>query len=194
MQQPYQFTFKPTILHKQQQLIIDSEFLLLNDLKIPKAEIAAIRYGVKGIKGYRFYIGRIYCIDIKTLNGKILKLRLKSIYRVRKQLLYEKYAGIVNALFRTYFDDITRDYLTQHENKTQFSVLGIVITPEGVQFDKSTEIISWFYLDIRTYWQYFTIFPVSNPANYKAFYYLQDWNAGVLLSVLRTISKERKHL
>ena len=82
------FVLKSSIFDRPRQLVLAPLYLEFDDnnlvsstpTKFLKEEIEGIRFGIKGIRGYRFYIGRTYCIDIKNNSGKIIKLRLKSIY------------------------------------------------------------------------------------------------------------------
>ncbi|MEI9959520.1 MAG: hypothetical protein WDM90_25100 [Ferruginibacter sp.] len=99
MPQIHEFIVKPSLFASPKKLSIQPAFIEFNNINFSKLEIAELRYGVKAIKGYRFVIGRTYCIDIRNTDGKIIKLRLSSLYSVRKKLLNEKYATIVNALF-----------------------------------------------------------------------------------------------
>src|SRR5882757_58301 len=106
------FVLKSTIFDRPRQLVLDPLYLEFDDnnlasatpTKFHKEEIEGIRFGIKWIKGLDFYIGRIYCIDIKNRSGQIIKLRLKSIYGIRKKQLADKSVKIANALLRYYFD------------------------------------------------------------------------------------------
>ena len=116
------FTLRSTIFDRPRQLTLTPEYLEFDDndlahsapTRFLKQEIESLRYGVKGIRGYSFYIGRNFSIDIRSTSGQVIKLRLKSLYRIRRKQLADKYAEIVNALFNYYFHDITRQYLKEH--------------------------------------------------------------------------------
>src|SRR6266481_4824997 len=105
------FILKSSIFDRPRQLVLDPLYLEFDDnnlasstpTKFLKEEIEGIRFGIKWISGYGFNIGRIYCIDIKNKSGQIIKLRLKSIYGIRKKQLADKYVKIANTLFRYYF-------------------------------------------------------------------------------------------
>ena len=62
-----------------------------NDLltQIDKEEINDIRYGISWIRGIDFTIGRIYCIDIRNRNNKVIKIRLRSLYGINKMNLHK---------------------------------------------------------------------------------------------------------
>lgn len=84
MAQTLQLIVKSSIFDKENSLTINPEFIQYKNINFSKFEITDVRYGIKAIKGYRFRIGRIYCIDIKGLDGTVIKIRLKSLYRVRR--------------------------------------------------------------------------------------------------------------
>jgi hypothetical protein len=194
-----EFMVRSTILDRPRFLRIDPEFVEFDDQdqvsKAPtrflRTEIEGLRYGVKPIRGYRFRIGRIYCIDIRDASGHVIKIRLKSVYRVRIKLLEKKYIAIVNALFRYYFYDMTQDYLTQFRNGQTVELLGVSLSDQGVLFDRKVGRISWDFLGAKRYWHYYTLYSEETPNNYRAFVFLDDWNAGVLRRVIEVILKEK---
>ncbi|HXO75704.1 MAG TPA: hypothetical protein VN824_10725 [Puia sp.] len=159
--------------------------------KFLKEEIEGIRFGIKWISGYGFYIGRIYCIDIKNNSGKIIKLRLKSIYRIRKDQLADKYVKIANALLRYYFDALALQHIESFQNNQPIEILGVKIDSEGVLFDQKIGKISWNFLGTKRYYTYYTLFSEVDPNKYKAFEYLHHWNTSLLQSVVEAILKIR---
>ena len=65
-------------------------------------DIVGIRYGIKPINGYFFRIGRIYCIDIRHDSNKIMRIRMKTIYKIRWKQLEAKYIKIVELCLKTF--------------------------------------------------------------------------------------------
>ena len=191
------FVLKSSFFDRPRKLVLDPLYLEFEDnnlassppTKFLKEEIEGIRYGIKWIRGYRFYIGRIYCIDIRNKSGKIIRLRLKSIYGIRKGQLSDKYVKIAKALFRYYFDAISRQHIEAFQNNQPTELLGVKIDAEGVLFDQKIGKISWNFLGIKHYYTYYTLFSEVDPNKYKAFEYLNHWNAGLLDSVIQGIIK-----
>lgn len=194
MAQTFKSFLKSSIFDKGKLLILEPEYIEFGDIKFSKFDIAELRYGIKAIKGYRFRIGRIYCIDIKSLDGRIIKIRLKSLYRVRRVLLGKKYKQIVETLFANYINDISLSYIKQFNNKIDFTLLGNSFSQEGLILDQTNELISWFDLGTKNYYSYYSLYSIANPTKYKAFQYLTDWNTIVLYSVSREILKSKKLL
>jgi hypothetical protein len=170
-------------------LMIEPGFIEFDNNRWSKQEIAELCYGVKGIRGYSFVIGRIYCIDIKNTSGNIIKIRLKSLYRVRRKQLGEKYRLILSTLFENFINDISLSFIEKFKNKVEFTILGVTFTQEGIIFGNLSETISWFDLGTRNYRTYYSLFSNQDPRKYKTFQYLTDWNTVVLYSVSRSILK-----
>jgi hypothetical protein len=102
-----EFVVRSTILDRPRLLVIDPEYIEFDDQDrisevstlFLKTEIEGLRYGVKAIRGYLFRIGRIYCIDVRDMSGRVIKIRLKSVYRVRRKLLDESRRIITGLLY-----------------------------------------------------------------------------------------------
>ncbi len=197
--QKLEFIVRSTMLDRPRLLVIDPKYLEFDDhdrkseppTRFSKAEVDGLRYGVKAIRGYQFNIGRVYRIDICDISGRIIKIRLKSLYRVRRKLLEEKYLEITNSLFQYYFHDMTRNYLQQFREDQMIQLLGVSIDQEGVLFDEKIGRIGWNFLGTKRYWHYYTLYSEESPDNYRAFVFLEDWNAGVLRGLIEMILKEK---
>lgn len=119
---------------RKRQLIIDEEFLKfenkdhIEDLftKIPKNEIAGIRYGIHFIRGFEFYVGREYQIFIKTNSGKELKINFKLFYRRKLDEKHKLFCDIVDELWKCYFDNILNQYIRRYNNNEEFNLGGIL--------------------------------------------------------------------
>jgi hypothetical protein len=194
-----EFMVRSTILDRPRLLVIDPEYIEFDDqdrvseapTRFLKTEIEGLRYGVKPIRGYRFRIGRIYCIDIRDKLGRVIKIRLKSVYRVRRKLLGEKYQQITNALFQYYYHDMTRHYLRQFRDGQAVELLGVTLNGHAVLFDKKIGWVGWDFLGTKRYWHYYTLYSEESPNDYRAFVFLDDWNAGVLRGLIEVILKEK---
>jgi hypothetical protein len=185
---------KPTIFDSEKNIVITPEAIEFDNTSLSKFEISELRYGVKAIRGYRFRIGRIYCVDIKSFTGVIIKIRLKSIYRIRKNQLGQKYKAILEAVFDNFINDISQSFIQKFKKGIDFNLLGVTFMQEGILLDKKYKIITWQDLGTKNYLSYYSLFSKEDSNKYKAFYYLSDWNTIVLYSVSRHILKEKKLL
>jgi hypothetical protein len=193
-----EFTVRSSILDRPRLCVIHPDYLEFDDqdresdapTRFLRTEIEGLRYGVKAIRGYRFRIGRIYCIDVRDVTGRVIKIRLKSVYRVRLKPLNEKYLAIANALFRLYFHEMTLEYLAQFRDGQEVELLGVNLNSQGVLFDEKIGRISWNFLGTKRYWHYYTLYSEESPNDYRAFVFSDHWNAGVLRGLIETILKE----
>jgi hypothetical protein len=194
-----QLNIRSSILDRDRQLTITNEYIEFDDKDLPSekpirflnSEIAAFRYGIKWIRGYQFVIGRIYCVDIKSTDARVIKLRLKSLYGINKKKITAKYSNIVNALYNNIFDNISRNYLNQFASSKEFEILGITFKTSGVYFNDKKVLIEWQDVGTRSYTTYYAVFSRSNPSLYKTFEFLTHWNTGILYSVSRQILKDK---
>ena len=194
-----QLIVKPSIFDRPRPLVIDPNFIEFDDTelintkptKFLKEELTGIRYGIKWIRGVYFYIGRVYCIDLKNISGKVIKIRFKSLYGIRRSELNKKYFQIINTLLDFFFDDISRNYLQQFSNNKNFEIAGVKFLIGGVFLDNKTDLISWEDLGTKSYQSYYSLYSISNPNKYKAFEYLTNWNTAILYSVSRQILKNK---
>ncbi|MBS1600914.1 MAG: hypothetical protein JST75_22020 [Bacteroidetes bacterium] len=199
MSQTLELTIQSTIFDKKRFFKITPEFIEFEDhdltdppvTKFLKSEIVALRYGIKWINGYRFTIGRVYCIDIKNDQNKVIKIRLKTIYRIKRKMLREKYSTIVNAIFNNFFLDIVNLYLDRFNNSERIELIGVLLTDDGVRLSKKSEMISWLELGTKNYASYYALFSLKDPNFYKAFEYVNDWNAYLLYAVVTQILKNK---
>jgi hypothetical protein len=194
-----QLKIKSSFLDRGRQLIITDEYVEFDDndlisagpTKFLATDIVASRYGIKWIKGYQFVIGRIYCVDIKSNDDRIIKIRLKSLYGINGKKLNEKYVNIVNALYDHILDNISRNYLNQFAGSIEFEIMGVAFKSSGLVFVDKKKLIKWEDLGTKNYSTYYALFSKSDPAIHKTSEYLRDWNTGILYSVSRQILKDK---
>ena len=187
------------------ELIISDTFLKFQnkDLKknpftiFEKEEIAEYKYGIRWIS-FRITYGRDYQIFFRNKKGEILKINFKSYFGKNKKEYHQKYIDILNVLWNNFFDEIAQDFLKKFKNNESFKIgniefdeVGITIAISGIAKTKKTKI-SWENVRTKNYYTYFAIYSSQNPSEINRGYnYHDDWNTGVLYSVLRTILKSK---
>lgn len=194
-----ELTIRSTIFDRHRQLVLDPDYIQFDDqdkvseppTRFLKEQIEGLRYGVKPIRGYRFRIGRIYCIDIRDVSGRIIKIRLKSLYRVRVKQLNAKYFSIVNHLYQSYFHPLTIAHFRQFQQGEEVKVLGVSLNQEGVLLDENVGRISWNFIGIKRYWHYFTLYSEESPDQYRAFSPAEVWNTSILRQLIEMILREK---
>ena len=98
---------------------------------------------------------------------------------------------MLDALFKYYFHDTIRKYVRSFEAGGSVDLAGVNIAADGILFDEKTGRIPWGFLRTRRYWRYFTVFSDVDQSKYKAFVFVDDWNAEVLYNSLELILKRK---
>lgn len=192
--------FKSTIFSPKKNLSIDNDFRLIcadsnnqNSLIFNKEDITGIRYGLSWIKGYQFTIGRVYCIEIRNKENKIISIKLRTVYGIRKGLLWKKYSEIVDAIYEAYFIYLYNLFVDEYNQNGIVEIEGIIISKEGILVKKNKEIINWDDLEIGIYYHYLSLTSKKNSRNYTQLYYLNEWNIYLIQNLVETIM-ERKNI
>jgi len=193
--------------NRLRQLIINPEFIKFEDKNLindsftlfEKETIKDFRYGVKWINGAYFTFGRDYQIYIRNVDNKILKINFKSYFGLKKQEAHNKYVKIVNALWDFYFSAISDVYLNRFLKDESFNIEHLLITKDaliinkiGVLKSNKMEIL-WENVRTKNYHTYFAIYSIEDPVKINIGYkYLDEWNTGVIYSVVKTILNYKK--
>lgn len=163
----------------------DNDKIVGNSTKFDKESIVKFRFGIKWVNGYAFTFGRIYCIDIENIEGKQIKIRLKSFYGINLKKSTQKYAVIIDYLQDYYFDDISRKYLSAFSNNIIFKINSIEYNNQGIKHNNIS--INWEDLQTKNFINYFSLSSKSDNNKYILVYYMNDWNGAVIYSVTRKI-------
>jgi hypothetical protein len=187
-------------------LIITKDYILFEDKDLAndshtqfnKSEITAYRYGVKWIRGAKFTIGRDYQIYIQNIEGKIIKINIKSFYGINKINNYKNYVDITDSLWNLIFKDIANDFLAKHKNGESFSIGKVKFTVDHVIIQKSALLktkefsIPWDKLQIKDYRTYLAIFSTENTSEInQCYHYKDDWNTTIIYSVVYSILQQK---
>jgi hypothetical protein len=193
------FLIRSTLFDRHLQLTVHPDYLAFDNkdlisaepTSIEKANIESFRFGIDWIRGLYFIIGRTYRIEVRDHEGNTIKIRLRSIYGVRRKMLGTKYKKIYDALHNAYFNDLGLHYVRLVHDSLPFTLADVIITPEGV-VDPKIGALSWNSIGLRAYATYFAIYNESEPQNYHVFDYGIEWNAVLLYSVLTFILKQKQ--
>ena len=184
------FSKERTIIFSPESIRLFCDKVLITQFN--KETINDFRFGVNWISGLEFTIGRLYSIDIRNNDKQILKIRLRSLYGINKTNLHKKYCEIIDALFDHYFKENITNSFDKIENGEKILIGGVIFNKDGVSFDtKNSNIVKWEDLKTQAYTYYFTLSSKINPDFYKAFTYLTDWNAAIVLSLTRFALKNK---
>jgi len=192
------FDRKPkNLLFTSQSITFGSQKLSV-PTTIDLSHVAPIQYrfGIKWVRGFEFTVGRKYQLSIKNNDDEMIKISFGSYYGINKTFLHKQYTEILNQLWATYFDGLVDHYLALFDQKTSFTLANVNFDELGVKI-KATNFINeqekslaWTDVGTKNYLTYFAIFSKQNPSKInKGYSYLNDWNTGILYSVIETILK-----
>lgn len=185
---------------KLRQLIITPDLIQFEDKNDPdifttfaKDEICEYRYGIKWIKGFEFTVGREYLIFIRSSSGQVLNIGLKTFYGARKKEYHKLSNDILKALWNFFFGPIANGLYDEFKKDLPITIGRATITKEAIIVDEggifknNKTIIPWNNLEIKDYHTYLAIFSTLDASKTHAtFSYLNDWNTGVLYSIVKT--------
>lgn len=193
MKEAIKISIKSDFFDRKRELTFHPDFLEFDDndkidgisTKFEKESITKFKFGIKWLNGYAFTFGRIYCIDIENIEGKQIKIRLKSFYGINLKKSTQKYAVIIDYLQDYYFDDISRKYLSDFSNNIIFKINSIEYNNQGIKHNNIS--INWEDLQTKNFINYFSLSSKSDNNKYILVYYMNDWNGTVIYSVTRKI-------
>ncbi|HEY2726489.1 MAG TPA: hypothetical protein VGI61_04915, partial [Parafilimonas sp.] len=148
------------------------------------------RFVIKWLRGYKLIFGRVYCVDIKSATGSIIKMRMTSVYKINIKKLHAKYKSLLNIILEYYASEMVGQYLKLFNYKQPFSILNVHFGQLGIVLNDKYNI-EWNNIDVRTYTRYVAISTKIKSDIYKAFDYIEEWNTLVLYNVLRLILKNK---
>jgi hypothetical protein len=187
-------------------LIITKDYILFEDKDLAndshtqfnKSDITAYRYGVKWIRGAKFTIGRDYQIYIQNIEGRIIKINIKSFYGINKVTNYKNYVDIIDSLWDLLFKDMATDFIARHKNGESFNIGSVKFTNDHLTIEKNTLLkkkemsIPWEKMRIKDYRTYLAVFSSENPSEINQCYnYKDDWNTTIIYSVLHSILQQK---
>lgn len=192
------FLIQSSIFDRKHLLTIHTDFISFdNDALNPqtpttfsKTDIESIRYAIDSVHGWIFRIGRTYRIELRSSTGKIIRIRLRSFYGIRRKSLGKKYGDILRAMHQTYFNEMAAHYVRLLGNELSFTLAGLLLSPDGVD-DAKLGKLPWSFVGMKSYFTYFAIYDMRDAGKYRSFDYGVDWNTAVLHAVVDFTLRKR---
>lgn len=166
----------------------DTDFIKKQNSFIRYSDIKDFKFGIEWIKGYYFVIGRKYILTIRDLNNNKLNISFKSYYGYKKIELSEKYSNLLNTIWNNYVDDLVLKLITDIENGEEIEIAKTKIDSKRILYSKKTT--DWKKISTKAYDHYYVIYSKNNEHYNKAYYFKDDWNIGVLYSLIETYKKK----
>lgn len=184
----------PSLLSKKvaQRLHFTTEGLVIdkagtpNQVTIRWSDIDGVKMKANLIKGLYFNVGNQYAIHLKTDDQRIHVIEMNSVYGIRKRLYEQLWSDAFRLLYDFHFSHLLGYYMELHAIGQIFSLDGVQIYTDGVSWDKRPKI-PWDELEVTSYSRYFVLRNRFGIQYRKFLYYGSDWNACLLLDLLKQL-------
>lgn len=180
-----------SVIFNDKGLTIEQPFKVGSKVFLKDTDIAAFRFGIKELRFSKFVLGREYYIEIKDFKCKITRIKLYSVYGVRRKEYYRIWADLLQNLWDFYFSNQLGYYTELYNIQQFFELAGVGFSTDGISWEKGNKL-PWDKIEIKSYQNYFLIYHTDNPQDYKCCVFSIDWNAVILQSLLKDIIREHK--
>ncbi len=177
------------LIFETEGITIEKPFSFDSSTYIPAENLAAIRLGVKWIRGLWFVFGRQFIIELKLTDNTVTQLYMNSYYGLRVQTYEEAWNDTIRHLYGFYFSGQLNMYMELINIKQPFELLGVTFHPEGISWGKNS-ILPWNQIATSNYRSYFVVHHKQNVRLNKSFNFLNDWNAYLLQAMLKYVVEE----
>lgn len=194
------FLIRPLFFSKARLLVMLPEAIKMGrsedipDITFEREEIEAYRYKAARVHMYGLPVYSYYKIDIRSLSGQTIKIRLLSILGVGKDKKGQTYTKALQTIYQYYFRNVVIEYLEFLKNGIDFEISGLIFTKDGIQLDKKADLIQWEDVGTRNYYFNYAVYSKNDQYNCKNFGYWEEWNTPVIYSLTRSILKAKKLL
>ena len=185
-------------LDRPRKLLLTEEYLEWEnrDLKgqefsrLDKSDIVDFRHGADWIVWYRFTVGLQFSIIFKDKKNKEFKIQFSSYFGLHKEN-NQKYADIVDDVWRLYHSNIVDSFLDMFYDSGEVEIQGIKLKNEGIELREEKKLIPWDKVATKDYYRYFAIYHQDDSTIHSRISY-NEYGTETLWSVIRTILKEKQ--
>jgi len=170
------------------QLTIDPLYLELEgplaNTRFTKEDIEGIRFGITQMNYFFIPLSRTYNIEIKNSHGKILKIRMFTLFTIGNKKLMDLYVQILDRIQEAYLDDLAMHYAQLIHGDLSYELSGALLTRDGVLIRKDKPQIPWKRIAVQSYNRSCMLYDTADPHHHRSFDYWHDWNATLLRAVV----------
>jgi hypothetical protein len=175
----------------KRKLVINKEFVEfetsdVDRLRIYWKDFKDMRYGVELIRGYSFYIGRKYRIYIRDQQQDEIRINLVSFYGIHRKQNHEDFIRVINAFHKLFIDEYVYKLMEQITQQETIRFEKLTVDNTGIHFVHNKADVSWEEVVIREYKGFFFLQNKSTPEQALKISYLEDWNGGVIYSLVKS--------
>ena len=186
------------LLDRQRKLVLTDDYVEWEngDLKgrgftrLNKSDIVDFKHGIDWIVWYKFTIGRQFSITFKDKRNKELKILFKTHFGLHKEN-NQKYADIVDDVWRLYHSNIVDNFLERFYNQGEVEIQGIKLKNEGIELKDKIGLVPWDKVTTKDYYRYFAIYNRDNSDIHLRVSY-NEYGTETLWSAIKTILKEKE--
>jgi hypothetical protein len=169
-------------------LTIDPNYLELEgpltNTRFTKEDIEGFRFGISQMSYLFIPFSRTYNLEIKNSQGKIMRIRMNSLFNIGNKGLSDLFTQIQDQIFEAYFKDMANHYAQLIHGNLSYELAGVLLTSEGVLIKKDKPPIPWNKIGLQSYYHSCAIYDITDPKQYRSFDYWHDWNAILLRAVV----------
>ncbi len=181
------------VVFSDEGLTIEKKYGFGRNEFIASSEIAAFRFGVRELKGFKYSFGRQYFIELKDFNCKLCRIKFNSLYGIKNKEYYRVWADLLQDIWDYYLANQLNYYLEMFNIQQVFVLAGVKFQPEGISWNKQ-QVIPWDKVELKSYQSYFMLHHADDPDQFKCCIFSIDWNAVVLQSLLKAVIKEQARI
>ena len=181
------------VVFSDEGLTIEKKYGFGRNEFIASSEIAAFRFGVRELKGFKYSFGRQYFIELKDFNCKLCRIKFNSLYGIKNKEYYRVWADLLQDIWDYYLANQLSYYLEMFNIQQVFVLAGVKFQPEGISWNKQ-QVIPWDKVELKSYQSYFMLHHADDPDQFKCCIFSIDWNAVVLQSLLKAVIKEQARI
>lgn len=133
-----------------------------------------------------------YIIQLKDYNNKVHTIKLISVYGIKRKTYNKIWVSLCEKLWEYYFNSLVHYYAELFNLRQHFELSGVKFTNEGIEWDK--EKLTFNEIAISSYRTYFMIYKAENYKLNKSISFSSDWNAHILLAILKGIVQYNKEI
>jgi hypothetical protein len=182
------FHVKRSLFGTTRQLTVAPLYLEMEgsqaNTRFTKEDIEGLRFGVTAFRYYLIPISKTYNIEIKNSQGKIILIRMHSLFGVGNQKNRTLFIQIHKQIQQSYFNDMAIHYVRLLNGGLTFELAGAFLTEEGVLIRKDKPLIPWSRTGLATRFHSCSVYDTAELSHFRSFDYWHDWNASLLRSVV----------
>ncbi|HEY5744637.1 MAG TPA: hypothetical protein VIU12_01065 [Chryseolinea sp.] len=189
------YTLVSGFLDRERDLIITPEYIAYenNDAvghtftKLLQPDVIALKYRLDQIVWYKFHVGKKFVFMLKDKHGKTLEVVVKNFFGMRKNFA-SQCENIVADLQNYFLTPIVDHHLNIFFNSSPVTLGSTTLDASGLR--TPTLSLSWRETAVQEYYSYFVVYKIGNPEVHHRVGF-DEWDAEVVLSVIRAILKEK---